>query len=177
PPACTSFPYTTLFRSRMVSGRVALRTCNLGESARVPERSDRHGLHRGLGLSLMNGRRRTSTRQLLALLAVMTLSACGQQSSEPTSSTPTPPAPSSAAPTPSPSPTPTQELVTWYDNAMVSHLFFHSLVVDPKRAFDNDAEAPGYLDYMVTVDEFDEILKQLYERDYILISPHDLYEV
>jgi len=60
---------------------------------------------------------------------------------------------------------------------MVSHLFFHSLVVDPERAFDNDAEAPGYLDYMVTVDEFNEILNQLYERDYILISPHDLYEV
>ncbi|MUN56108.1 polysaccharide deacetylase, partial [Kocuria koreensis] len=41
---------------------------------------------------------------------------------------------------------------------MVSHLFFHSLVADPKRAFDGDDEAKGYLDYMVTIDEFKKII-------------------
>lgn len=117
---------------------------------------------------------RISISRLLALLAVMTLTACGQQGAEPTSSTPTTAEPSSAAPSPSPSPT--QNFETWEDNSEVAHLFFHSLVVDPERAFDNDAEAPGYLDYMVTVDEFNAILEQIYERDYILVSPHDLYD-
>lgn len=123
----------------------------------------------------MQANRRRSISRLLALLAIGTLSACGQQGAEPTTSTPTPSEPANAVP--SPSPTPSQELVTWDDNSQVSHLFFHSLVVDPERAFDQDAEAPGYLDYMVTVDEFNEIIEEIYDRDYILVSPHDLYDV
>lgn len=60
---------------------------------------------------------------------------------------------------------------------MVSHLFFHSLVVDPQRAFDGSDNSQGYLDYMVTLEEFEKILQQVYERDYILVSPHHLYTV
>src|SRR5699024_3638637 len=74
-----------------------------------------------------------------------------------------------------PSPSETADLVTWDDNANVSHLFFHSLVADPERAFDGDEDSAGYLDYMVTIDEFNEIIQQVYDRDYILVSPHDLY--
>lgn len=115
--------------------------------------------------------RRTVLKSSPALVGAIALSACGEQ--EPTTSAS--PAPSTS--TPSPSPTPTQQLVTWEDNAMVSHLFFHSLVVDPKRAFDGGTESAGYLDYMITVDEYKSILDQIYERDYILVSPHQLYTV
>ena len=67
--------------------------------------------------------------------------------------------------------------MAWSDVARVPHLFFHSLVVDPARAFDGDDKAGGYLDFMVTVDEFDAVIRQVYERGYVLVSPHELYEV
>jgi len=70
-----------------------------------------------------------------------------------------------------------KDKVVWDDNSMVSHLFFHSLIVDPERAF-NDAESgAGYLDYMVTQSEFAKILQQVYDNDYVLVSPHQLATV
>lgn len=68
---------------------------------------------------------------------------------------------------------------TWPDNSMVPHLFFHSLVVDPKTAFglSNKGKAAGYLDYMVTVDEFNKVLQQVYDNGYVLVSPHQLGKV
>lgn len=111
------------------------------------------------------------------------LVACGSPAAQEVASDTPSPSPTAKAsqtldpPSPTPTPTPTEATVVWEDNAAVSHLFFHSLVVDPARAFDGDDNAAGYLDYMVTVDEFNAILPQLYERDYVLISPHDLYTV
>jgi hypothetical protein len=70
-----------------------------------------------------------------------------------------------------------KDTVVWDDNSMVPHLFFHSLIVDPERAF-NDAESgAGYLDYMVTQREFAKILQQVYDNDYVLVSPHQLATV
>jgi hypothetical protein len=65
-------------------------------------------------------------------------------------------------------------LQIWPDNSTVSHLFFHSLIVDPDRAFDGDEDTAGYDDYMVTLTEFTSILESLYSRGYVLVSPHDL---
>ncbi|WP_085529089.1 polysaccharide deacetylase family protein [Kocuria massiliensis] len=101
------------------------------------------------------------------------LSACGQTGGGDTGKSSA--SPSSASASSSASPSPSQKLVTWPDNAAVSHLFFHSLVADPKRAFDGDEDANGYLDYMVTIKEFKSILQQTYDRGYILVSPHQLY--
>ena len=71
-------------------------------------------------------------------------------------------------------PVTSEDTEVWPDNSMVPHLFFHSLVVDPERAF-NDAESgAGYLDYMVTASEFGKILQQLYDNGYVLVSPHQL---
>ncbi|PQZ91568.1 polysaccharide deacetylase [Arthrobacter sp. MYb227] len=64
--------------------------------------------------------------------------------------------------------------VVWEDNSKISHLFFHSLVVDPKRAFDGDDRQQGYLDYMVTMDEFNKIIAELYARDFVLVNPADI---
>lgn len=70
-----------------------------------------------------------------------------------------------------------KDTVLWDDNSMVPHLFFHSLVVDPKRAFSDAESGAGYLDYMVTQREFGKILQQLYDNDYVLVSPHQLATV
>lgn len=62
----------------------------------------------------------------------------------------------------------------WPDNATVPHLFFHSLIVDPERAFAPGPSAQGYDDYMATLDEFEAVLESLHERGYVLVDPHDL---
>ncbi|MBQ3356760.1 MAG: polysaccharide deacetylase family protein [Oscillospiraceae bacterium] len=66
-------------------------------------------------------------------------------------------------------------LVKWEDVSKISMLSFHSLIVDPQRAFDGDVQASYYRDYMVTVTEFKAILQELYNKNYILVSIHDLY--
>jgi hypothetical protein len=69
------------------------------------------------------------------------------------------------------------ETAVWPDNSMVSHIFFHSLVVDPERAFADPESGAGYLDYMVTQSEFTAVLQQLYDKGYVLVSPHQLATV
>ena len=66
------------------------------------------------------------------------------------------------------------QLVSYSDLDNITHLFFHSLIADPVRAFDNDADADGYNLYMVTVAEFKAILQQMYDRGYVLVSPYDI---
>lgn len=68
-----------------------------------------------------------------------------------------------------------KKLVRRYPNPeTVTHIFFHSLIVDTDRAFDGDSEEGGYNMYMTTVSEFEKILQQMYDRGYVLISPYDL---
>lgn len=66
-------------------------------------------------------------------------------------------------------------LVKWADVSKVSMLSFHSLIADPQRAFDGDGRESYYRDYMITVTEFNAILQELYNKNYILVSIHDLY--
>ncbi|MBQ3084964.1 MAG: polysaccharide deacetylase, partial [Clostridia bacterium] len=68
------------------------------------------------------------------------------------------------------------ELVVYEDMSKVTHIFFHSLIVDPARAFDGEySEAnAGYNQYMTTVTEFNAMLEELYRRDYVLVSPYDV---
>lgn len=77
--------------------------------------------------------------------------------------------------TPSSSPTTvgsTKPLVRWPDNATIPHLFYHSLIVDPARAFHApQGKGPGYADYMVTLTEFKAQLAQMYARGYVLVHP------
>ncbi|MBQ9762482.1 MAG: polysaccharide deacetylase, partial [Oscillospiraceae bacterium] len=56
----------------------------------------------------------------------------------------------------------------------ITHIFFHSLIVDTERAFDGDTEEGGYNMYMTTVAEFKAILQQMYDRGYVLISPYQM---
>lgn len=61
----------------------------------------------------------------------------------------------------------------------VTHIFYHSLVVDPARAFanqDTDPQAVGNNQWMTTVEEFNKITQEMYDRGYVMVSIHDLYD-
>ena len=93
-----------------------------------------------------------------------------------------PSATETAAPTPAASSAftpskPSGPTTVWADNSMVPHLFFHSLIVNPKVAFADQESGAGYADYMVTVGEFRKMLNQVYKKGYVLVSPHQLGRV
>lgn len=66
------------------------------------------------------------------------------------------------------------KLVVYDKPETVTHIFFHSLIVDTDRAFDGDNDSSGYNMYMTTVSEFIAMMESMYERGYVLISPYDL---
>lgn len=62
----------------------------------------------------------------------------------------------------------------------VTHIFYHSLVVDPERAFanqDTDNQAVGNNQWMTTISEFNKITQEMYDRGYVMVSIHDLINV
>ncbi len=65
------------------------------------------------------------------------------------------------------------ELVKWDDPTKISHVFFHSLIVDPAKAF-HTQQAQGYKDYMVTISEFNKTIEQLYKNNYVLVNLNGL---
>ena len=70
------------------------------------------------------------------------------------------------------------QLVTYADMGKITHVFFHSLIVDPSRAFDSDYTNGGYNQYMTTIDEFVAMMEEMYARGFVLVSPYDVaYEV
>ena len=60
----------------------------------------------------------------------------------------------------------------------VPHIFFHSLIVDADRAFDvaanGESKVAGVNAWMTTIEEFDKIIAQMYERGYVLVRMRDL---
>lgn len=59
----------------------------------------------------------------------------------------------------------------------ITHVFYHSLVVDPDRAFANqegDRQARGNNQWMTTVDEFNKITQTMYDKGYVLVNLHDI---
>lgn len=65
-------------------------------------------------------------------------------------------------------------LVPYANMDQITHVFFHSLIVDPARAFDNDSDSDGYNLYMTTCDEFWAILEAMYEKGYVLVTPYQV---
>lgn len=60
----------------------------------------------------------------------------------------------------------------------VYHIFYHPLITDPKLAFSQSPnEAKGNNDWMITTNEFKKSLEELYKKNYILIDPHDAYDL
>ena len=57
----------------------------------------------------------------------------------------------------------------------VTHIFYHSLVVDPDRGFaGDDSLAAGFKQWMTTVDEFNKITQAMYDNGYVLVRLRDL---
>ena len=66
------------------------------------------------------------------------------------------------------------QLRTYADMDKITHVFFHSLIVDPSRAFDGEATDDGYNQYMTTCDEFWAMMEEMYARGFVLVSPYDV---
>lgn len=61
-----------------------------------------------------------------------------------------------------------------YDIDKITHIFFHSLIIDKSKAFDGDSKQTGYNQMMATKDEFLKILQSMYDRGYVLVKIHDM---
>lgn len=60
-----------------------------------------------------------------------------------------------------------------YDHSKITHIFFHSLIVDNKIAF-SSSNASNYNSVMTTIPEFKEILQEMYDKGYVLVTMHDI---
>ena len=64
------------------------------------------------------------------------------------------------------------------DVTAVPHIFYHSLIVDPDRAFDASRwsadQIAGINAWMTTIPEFDKITQQMYDNGYVLVRLRDL---
>ena len=61
----------------------------------------------------------------------------------------------------------------------ITHVFYHTLVVDPTKAFANqetDPQAVGNNQWMTTIDEFNKITQTMYDNGYVLVDLHDIAE-
>lgn len=67
----------------------------------------------------------------------------------------------------------TRSKMTRIPTSEVHHIFFRSLVADPAKAFAQDSSY-GYSRNHVTVEEFREILQQLYDNGFVLVSLQDV---
>lgn len=56
----------------------------------------------------------------------------------------------------------------------ITHVFFHSLIVDNSKAFDGDPDEAGYNQVMTTTKEFEKILRTMYNKGYVLVRLHDM---
>lgn len=75
------------------------------------------------------------------------------------------------------------QAVQYADNSTIPHVFFHTLIVDTSRAFDDTIaiskqdgmnKVKDYNYVMTTITEFCRILDQMYEEGYVLVSIYDV---
>lgn len=59
----------------------------------------------------------------------------------------------------------------------ITHVFFHTLVMDNSKAFDGDYRTAGYNQVMTTKSEFLKILEEMYKRGYVLVRLTDTAKV
>ena len=61
-----------------------------------------------------------------------------------------------------------------YPADKVTHIFFHTLIHDPKKAFDGDEYEGGFNQFMVTEHEFNSIIEQMYQKGYVMVFLSDI---
>ena len=62
------------------------------------------------------------------------------------------------------------QVQAWNDPSSITNLSFHSLIVDPARAFPDKQFGASYKLNFVTLDEFTKILDQIYANGYVLVD-------
>ena len=67
-----------------------------------------------------------------------------------------------------------KETLVRADPTKVTHVFFHTLIMDNSKAFDGDRKEKGYNQVMTTKDEFLKILQSMYDRGFVLVRLHDI---
>jgi hypothetical protein len=85
----------------------------------------------------------------------------------------TPVVPPTDTPKPTPDPEPTPNLVPY--DGVVEHLFFHEVIAYPELAFDGDSMQSGYDENMVTVSEYNKMLRSIYDKGFILVDLNDVW--
>jgi len=65
-------------------------------------------------------------------------------------------------------------LLAWEDPNSIMNLSFQTLVADASRAFSDEAYGDSMEKNFVTIAEFEKILQQLYENDYVLVGLKDI---
>ncbi len=64
-----------------------------------------------------------------------------------------------------------------YENmSEITHVFYHTLVIDGNVTFhlDDPAKVKDYNQVMTTIDEFNKITQEMYDRGYVLVDIHDI---
>lgn len=69
-----------------------------------------------------------------------------------------------------------ESCVSWAPEE-VTHVFYHTLIVDESKAFDGDYKSGDYNQVMTTIDEFNQITESMYERGYVMVSLYDMAEM
>jgi cell division protein FtsB len=64
-----------------------------------------------------------------------------------------------------------------YPLDQVTHVFFHTMIVDDDLAFDGDEDEAGYNQVMTTMSEFTAIMEEMYAKGYVMVSLHDMCTV
>lgn len=71
----------------------------------------------------------------------------------------------------------TKATCTAYPLDQVTHVFFHTMIVDTSKAFDGDNKEGGYNQVMTTMSEFASIMESMYAQGYVMVSLHDMCTV
>ncbi len=139
--------------------------------------------------------RRLLSLSALGLAMLLVLSACGESKSSGGGRSDGKDAESDAVLTPVSTPEPAvkedpydavknywsedQLTQAWGPDQVVEHLFFHPIIAYPEWAFTSgpatESEKKGLDDWMVTVDEYNKILQNVYEKGYILVAMEDVW--
>ena len=69
-----------------------------------------------------------------------------------------------------------ENCVSWSPE-QVTHVFYHSLIVDTSKAFDGDYKEDSYNQVMTTVEEFNKITQSMYEKGYVMVNLYDMASV
>lgn len=68
----------------------------------------------------------------------------------------------------------TKDTCTAYPVDQITHVFYHTLIKDPAKAFDGDSDAGGYNQVMTTIEEFNKITQSMYEKGFVMVHLDDI---